>query len=127
MVKVLVVEDYQATGGDLSDLLKLWGYAVDWARTVAEGVALLDRRPEVVISDLLLPDGDGETLLEAAREKLPRCKRIAYSAYVDVLPEDRNHRLFELADVVIVKTKIKSLEEIRTALPPTRGPEAPSP
>ena len=58
--RVLVVED-DADGRDsLRALLETWGHAVDVAQDGEEGIRLaLDRRPEVVLMDMGLPDMDG--------------------------------------------------------------------
>src|SRR4051812_29090418 len=69
---LLIVEDHDATRRALARLMSLNGWDVRTASTIAEGLALLTTGPDVVILDLMLPDGDGETVLRRVREaKLP--------------------------------------------------------
>lgn len=69
--KILVVEDHEATRRALTRLLERRGWLVDSAGTVAEGLERLKGKPQCVILDLMLPDGDGETVLRHVRnEKL---------------------------------------------------------
>jgi DNA-binding response OmpR family regulator len=70
--KVLVVEDDRASRTALMALLRMTGFEPLPAATVAEGLALLERQPTFVLLDLMLPDGNGSTLLEhVRREQLP--------------------------------------------------------
>jgi CheY-like chemotaxis protein len=65
--KLLIVEDHRATRSALRDLFKIKGYEVWTASTVAEAVALLEIPPQCLILDLMLPDGEGETVLRKVR------------------------------------------------------------
>jgi two-component system response regulator PilR (NtrC family) len=66
---VLVVEDEADLLATYERLLRRWGYRVTAAASVAAGLIALERdRPDLVISDLRLPDGDGFQLVRAARE-----------------------------------------------------------
>lgn len=65
--RVLLVEDDEVSGTALSAFLTGSGYATTWARTVAAGVAALDARPDVLVLDLMLPDGQGWEVLVRAR------------------------------------------------------------
>jgi len=69
--RLLVVEDHTATRDALRAHYERLGWHVDMAGTVAEGLALLDAGPEpcCLILDLVLPDGEGTTVLERVREK----------------------------------------------------------
>lgn len=64
---VLVVEDDPATQRALRLLLASAGWEVLVAGTVADGVRLLTRGPTWVVLDLMLPDGDGATVLREIR------------------------------------------------------------
>jgi DNA-binding NtrC family response regulator len=71
-VKILVVDDEAAARRGLVSLLSGWGYDVEEA---ADGQEALEKAvagmPSVVISDLVMPRMDGETLLKALREEVP--------------------------------------------------------
>ena len=65
--RVLVVEDDPSTAAALRRLLELHGYDVVLAETVRDALAGLARRPQHILLDLMLPDGDGARVLEAVR------------------------------------------------------------
>jgi len=67
-LRMLLVEDHEATRTLLRRLLVLCGWEVSEAGTVAEGLAQLDPPPDGLVLDLELPDGDGETILRAVRD-----------------------------------------------------------
>ena len=72
--RVLVVDDDQATREALAELVEGWGHRVAVA---ANGREALERaaelRPEVLVSDLVMPAMDGMFLLRSLREELPEC------------------------------------------------------
>ncbi len=63
---MLLVEDDPSTSRALSMILRQQGWTVSTAATVAEGIRMLATRPDHVIVDLMLPDGDGAEVLEHA-------------------------------------------------------------
>jgi DNA-binding response OmpR family regulator len=66
MPRVLVVEDEPAIAESLTYALKRDGYDVAHAPTLAEAVAALDS-VEIVLLDLMLPDGSGLEVIGRAR------------------------------------------------------------
>jgi DNA-binding response OmpR family regulator len=66
--RVLVVEDDVPTADALRRLLSLYGYEVLLAETVREALRQLAARPDHILLDLMLPDGDGARVLEAVRQ-----------------------------------------------------------
>jgi CheY-like chemotaxis protein len=57
---VLVVEDDESFRGLVTRILKEWGHDVVGAGTVAEALtAASERQPDIVLTDIGLPDGDG--------------------------------------------------------------------
>ena len=67
-MKVLVVEDEQGAREALVELVQELGYEASAVGTVSEaGVALARLRPDVCITDLGLPDGDGLDVVRAAK------------------------------------------------------------
>jgi DNA-binding NtrC family response regulator len=71
--RVLIVDDEEDSRSALQTLLETWGYAADVA---AEGRQALEKasslRPSLVITDLVMPDIDGLTLMSALQRELPR-------------------------------------------------------
>ena len=71
-MRVLLVEDDRELRTTLRDALALEGYDVSTAASLSEGLALWTHArsgPDLVVLDLGLPDGDGETLLAALRRR----------------------------------------------------------
>jgi DNA-binding response OmpR family regulator len=65
---VLIVEDDNAARRAITLILKRQGFAVSEARTVADAMHGLDRaRPDWILLDLMLPDGDGISVLHRIR------------------------------------------------------------
>lgn len=78
--KVLLVEDHADTAFVLARLLEKLGYTVDTAHSAAEARAKFGTgSPDVLIIDLLLPDGTGTDLLKELRARRP-IRAIAFSA-----------------------------------------------
>jgi DNA-binding response OmpR family regulator len=64
---LLIVEDDRATSMALRAIFARLGWRVDLATSLSEALPLLESQPECVILDLMLPDGDGITLLQTIR------------------------------------------------------------
>jgi DNA-binding response OmpR family regulator len=58
--RVLVIEDEESISGPLAEALNREGFNTEVATTAVDGLeAAYERRPDVVLLDLMLPDGDG--------------------------------------------------------------------
>lgn len=61
---ILVVEDDEILGRSLEQRLRLEGWHVRWAKSVADALDAIARQtPDAVMCDIRLPDGDGESLM----------------------------------------------------------------
>ena len=61
--QILLVEDDPTTAGTMAQRLRIEGYGVEVATGAVEAAASLERRvPDLLLSDLHLPDGSGEEL-----------------------------------------------------------------
>lgn len=74
---VLIVEDNDLVSGALRVLFEQTGRRVSVAATVADAIAVASAdRPDLMLFDLTLPDGNGLTILEALRRE-QRAPRVA--------------------------------------------------
>lgn len=81
--RILIVEDEPYTSHYLQTLLVHYGFEVITAKTVALALDALDPAPDIVILDLILPDGDGVTVLRHIREKGLACQVMVVSSVTD--------------------------------------------
>ena len=72
--RVLIVDDEADSRDALAELTQRWGYDV---QTAADGTEALRRaiegHPDVILTDLVMPNMDGLWLLRALRAELPEC------------------------------------------------------
>jgi signal transduction histidine kinase len=78
--RVLLVEDHEDSAATLAMVLKIKGYRVKVARTVAEARGKVGDC-DVLVSDISLPDGSGLDILREARRRHGDVKAIAVSGY----------------------------------------------
>ena len=84
--RLLLVEDSPTLGDLISFMLRDSGYEVILAKTVAEARAALAGAPfDVVITDLRMPDGRGEDIVAAARERGDRTAIVVASGEATVI------------------------------------------
>src|SRR5688572_5418872 len=83
--KILVVDDEAAARTALNDFLASLGYAVEVA---GDGVAALqhftEAVPDLVVTDLDMPNMDGMTLIRALRERHPRLPVIVVTSAAEL-------------------------------------------
>ncbi|MBA3709103.1 MAG: response regulator [Planctomycetes bacterium] len=81
-LRILLVEDHDNTAKVMTLLLTGYGHEVTHARTVADAVArVAERVPELLISDIGLPDGSGLDLMRRLRSEHPELRGIVISGY----------------------------------------------
>ena len=79
---VLIVDDDKLTRWSVSRVLTRAGYQVQEAATAADGLAAIEGdRPDAVLLDIVLPDGDGFSALRTIREAHPRLPVILITAH----------------------------------------------
>lgn len=76
--QILIVEDDLAMSSGIRDVLEMNGYRVQLAENGVEGLKTLDLfRPDLIISDIMMPEMDGFEFLEAVRRQ-PRWAAVPF-------------------------------------------------
>ena len=76
---ILLIEDEESISTPLSAALKREGFDVLLAATMADGLETFrTRAPDLVLLDVMLPDGDGKDVLREIRGSLPHAGRDAH-------------------------------------------------
>ena len=84
-IRILVVDDEASARSGLEKLLRQSGYVVDTAKDGKEALAVAaEHPPEVVVTDLKMPEMDGMTLLGKLRESDRDLPVIVATAFGDV-------------------------------------------
>jgi len=111
-MNVLVVDDEQLVCWFLDRALRKWGHEVLTVSSVREAIqALGNKRFDLVITDLKMPEGNGTTLLKQMRDLTTGTQVIVCSAFISPeMAEDfkgkgivtlrKPFRLAELQDAV---------------------------
>lgn len=103
-MRILLVEDEHITRAAARRLLEAEGASIAEAATVKEAIQILYDRPlDVLLLDLMLPDGTGADVLKAIRQRRPSELKTIFVLTGDV-GENRAAEMRELgADVLIPK------------------------
>ncbi len=81
MKQILLIDDDAAVRFLVSDILEEQGYSVTTADNGKEGLRLLDQgSPDLVITDIIMPDMDGIEVIMQLKQRYPDGKIIALSA-----------------------------------------------
>jgi DNA-binding NtrC family response regulator len=92
-VTVVVIEDEPATRELIAGYLSRTGNRVTSCASLAEADrALSDVRPDVVICDVALPDGNGATFCMNNAARVPHAKWLLMSGQTDMLRQSRTLR-----------------------------------
>jgi two-component system cell cycle sensor histidine kinase/response regulator CckA len=84
--RILLVEDEETVRAFSARALKTTGYEVFEAGSGEEALEVLDEignKVDLIISDVVMPEMDGPTLLSHVRERLPEVKVIFVSGYAE--------------------------------------------
>lgn len=91
---ILIVEDNEQNLELVRDLLQYHGYETVEARNVAEGLALAaERRPELILMDIGLPDADGVSALERLRADVRTASIVVVAVTAFAMADDRQRLL----------------------------------
>ena len=116
---ILVVDDHPASLRALSRLLFRFGFRAREAATFAEARRMAtEEAPDVLISDLQLPDGDGCDLVRTLLATSPQLRAIALSGYDSDADKERCRR----AGFQLLLSKPVVLERLLAAVEPGPAP-----
>jgi two-component system copper resistance phosphate regulon response regulator CusR len=108
-MQILIVEDERRAAAFVARAFQAEGFGVDVACNVGEGIErALENRYNLVVLDLLLPDGDGLELLRELHQRRPELPVLILSARTDLTTRLRG---FELGAVDFLP-KPFSLDEL---------------
>lgn len=81
MHKVILIEDNESFGYILAEYLNLHDYAVDWAKTGAEGIHMMTQKKyDLGVFDIMLPDQNGYEVAAWVKKQVPYLPFIFLSA-----------------------------------------------
>jgi two-component system, cell cycle response regulator DivK len=90
MKTILIVEDNEKNMKLVRDILRHTGYATIEAQTGGEGVRLAgERRPDLILMDIQLPDIDGIEALRRIREDAALDDVAVIAVSASVMPDDK--------------------------------------
>jgi CheY-like chemotaxis protein len=119
-VHILLVEDHLPTAAAMADLLTGFGYSVTVTHNLHEARAAAAREPpQVLVSDIDLPDGSGRDLMRELHERY-RMHGVAVSGHS--LDEDRQNSLAAGFDTHLAKPI--RIQELRSAVAHATRPGA---
>jgi CheY-like chemotaxis protein len=110
--RLLLVEDDWITHSALRKILIKLGWEVHSAMTVSDGLALLHLKPDAIILDMMLPDGDGVDVLRQVRAENQPAK-VAVTTGID--DRARLEKVRELAPDAVLRKPLE-LEDLLRVL-----------
>ncbi|HEV3166278.1 MAG TPA: response regulator [Isosphaeraceae bacterium] len=111
--RMLLVEDHESTRRTLRRILTFQGWEIAEAGTVAEALAILASEQcfDWVILDLMLPDGDGETVLKRVRDDALKTRVMVCTATYDPARLDA---VFDLGPDAVVQKPFNIMDVCRS-------------
>ncbi|MCA9353542.1 response regulator transcription factor [Candidatus Nomurabacteria bacterium] len=110
MSKVLIVEDDAFLQGIMATKLSKEGFVIVTADSAEEGKNKLEESPDIIILDLLLPEGDGFQVMEVMREKGMKTPVIVFSN-LNTEKDFKRAQEFDMMREYMVKSNF-TLEEL---------------
>jgi len=112
--KILVVDDEPTEREGLARLVGQWGYEVETASSGEEALNLIEsQHPAVVLTDLVLPEMDGLTLLQKLKEtgRPPIVLLVTGHGSVETAVEAMRHGAFDYLTKPVDATRLQVLLE----------------
>ena len=117
MTKVLIVDDDELFRAMLSEMVQREGYQVSTATNGNEALAAIERsRPDLVITDILMPEKDGIELIMELAQRESRIPIIAVSGGRRSISLEFNLESAKLMGVRATLPKPFTREDLRRAI-----------
>jgi len=111
--RVLVVDDNSENVESVCELVRLWGHEVEAAEDGKQALAVAhERRPDAVIMDLGLPDGDALDVIRRIKAEHVGVTVVAFSGLRDAEAGARAAG----ADAFVLKPEVEALERVLVEL-----------
>lgn len=87
---MIVVDDEPMIARSLHGLLTREGYVAEWYTEPVKALDAIRRSPvDVIFTDLMMPEMDGVTLLQRAKQWVPMARRVVVTGQIDPLQLER--------------------------------------
>lgn len=115
MYKVLIVDDESIIRKGLRNIIDWKGLGCDICGEASDGIEgiqmIKELRPDIIITDINMPEIDGLTMIRETKQQLPECKIIILTGYRDFEYIQEAIRLGAF-DYMLKPSKIEDLTEI---------------
>ena len=126
MAKILVVDDYAANRKLICSLVRDWGHDAFEAADGLEGLAIVrERRPDVVVCDLLMPTMDGYAFVRQLRSE-PAIAHTAVIFYTATFLEREAREMARSCGVLQVLSKPCEPSDVLAAIERALADKSPS-
>ena len=110
---MIIVDDEPLIAKSLHGLLIKEGHAAEWFTEPLKALDAISRTPvDVIFADLTMPDMDGVTLIQRAKQRVPRALHVVMTGQADPLQLERVRSL----GVNAVIEKPFSLDAVRAVV-----------
>ena len=117
MAKILIVDDEKLIRKALAEIIELEGHQAEYAQNGREALQMFKKYlPDIVVTDLIMPDTEGLELIREIRKISDDVKIIAISGGSRYLEPNNHLKAAELFGADISFTKPINLNEFKTAV-----------
>lgn len=117
MYTVLAADDDVGVRFIVCEFLKMAGFDVVEANSGVDAIEMLKEwTPDLLVTDIFMPDGDGIELVRYARKNLPFLPVIAMSGGSILLPEFNSLKSAEMLGATVTLAKPFTRKDFATAL-----------